>query len=149
MSETVDRRPDLSLLIALRCLKGAIMGLVVGYCFAFLLGRFHWLEIRVNTAHVLPLAVACFIFFAARRRSSITLLSFLFVELIAACMLFTLYGLTLSAILTVPEMFFRDGFHLEPLTLPRIAVFLLVLFGGSNLVWICGAIIRRRGLSSR
>jgi len=100
---------------------------------------------RFNIGHVIPISVAVSILFFTLTRRSITLVSFLLLELFAVFLLFFIYGFSFSTILIVPAALFRDGFHLGSLSLPRISLGLLCLLGGANVVWICAdAMIRRR-----
>jgi hypothetical protein len=123
--------------------KAALTGLVAGYCVALLLGRSVWLEMRVNIGHVLPLSVACFVLAFANRKRPMRLTWFLLFELLAPVLLFSVYGFSSSTILIVPASFFRDGFHLDSLSLLKIDLFLLCFLGMANAVWIYGAAMRR------
>ncbi len=126
-------------------LKAPFTGLVIGFLFAFLLSRSVWLDMRFNIGHVIPISVAVSILFFALTRRSITLVSFLLLELLAVFLIFFIYGFSFSTILIVPAALFRDGFHLGFLSLPRISLGLLCLLGTANAVWMCAAaMIRRR-----
>lgn len=133
-----------------RFLKAAFTGLVAGFLFAFILGRSVWLEMRLNIGHVIPVSVSLAVLIFILRRRPITLFSFLFLELFAVLLVFSLYGFDFSTIIIVPAALFRDGFHLSSLSLRGISIFLLCLLGAANVVWICAdAIMRRRGGDSR
>jgi hypothetical protein len=127
-----------------RCLKAAFTGLVVGFLFSFLLSRSVWLEMRVNIGYVIPISVAVSLLFFTLTRRSITLVSFLFLELFTVFLFFSIYGFSFSTILIVPAALFRDGFHLSSLSLPRISLFLLCSLGGANAAWVCAAAMLRR-----
>jgi len=124
-------------------LKALMAGLVVGHSLAFILGRSVWLEMRVNIGHAIPVAVICFVLFAVRKRRSIGLGLFLFLELLAASLLLTIYGFTLSTVLTVPAAFFRDAFHLNAMSVQSIGSFLLCLMGMGNVLWVGPAVIKQ------
>ena len=74
-----------------------------------------------------------------------TLTLFLFLELLALALLFSIYGFNSSTILTVPASLFREGFHLNFLSLRKVDLFLLCLLGMANAVWICAAVMNMIG----
>jgi hypothetical protein len=79
------------------------------------------------------------------RKRPIRLTPFLLLELLAAALLFSTYGLSSAAFLIVPAGLFREGFHLNSLSLLKIDLFLLCFLGVANAVWISHAVtIRRR-----
>jgi hypothetical protein len=99
---------------------------------------------RVNIGHVLPVCAALFVLAFGSRKQPMRLASFLLFELLAAVILFSIYGLSWSTILIVPASLFRDGFHLNSLSLTQIDLFLFCFVGMANAVWIYGAAMERR-----
>ncbi len=132
-------------------LKAGLTGLVAGYCLALVLGRSVWLDMRVTTGHVIPIFVACFVLSIPVRKRPVRLIPFLLLELLAAALLFSAYGFSSAALLIVPAGLFREGFHLNSLSLLKIDLFLLCFLGAANAVWICHALTmgRRKNGSTR
>jgi hypothetical protein len=129
----------------INCLKAAATGTAAGFCLAFMLSRFIWLDMRVTTGHAIPLTAAVFtvVFGAAGR--PVAMLPFLLLEVLAAVIFCAAYGLSLSAATIVPAALFRDGFHLGALSLGQINAMLLCLLGAANLGWIYHAACARKG----
>lgn len=125
-------------------LKAALMGLAAGYCLALLIGRSVWLEMRINVGHIIPISSACFVLLLGARKRPLKLIPFLLLEVITAAILFSIYGFSSSTILIVPAALFREGFHLNSLSLMKINLFLLCLVGVANAVWIYHAVAGRR-----
>ncbi len=124
--------------------KAALTGLVVGYTLAFVLSLSVWLDMRVNLGHVIPACLVCFLLFHLVAKGRVRLMPFLLFELLALALLFAIYGLSASALLIVPASLFREGFHLDFLTLPRIDLLLLCVLAMANAVWIYTAAAARR-----
>ena len=137
-----DIKPEMGL--SGRVLKAAFTGLVIGFLFAFLLSCSVWLEMRVNIGHMIPISVAASVFFFTLTKRSITLVSFLLLELLTIFLVFSLYSFSSSTILIVPAALFRDGFHVGSLSLPRINLFLFCTLGTANVVWIYTTATKRR-----
>ena len=125
-------------------LKAGLTGLVAGYCVALVLGRSVWLDMRVTTGHVIPIFVASFVLSVPMRKRPVRLTPFLLLELLAAALLLFTYGLSSAALLIVPAGLFREGFHLNSLSLLKIDLFLLFFLGTVNGVWICHALTMGR-----
>jgi hypothetical protein len=119
-----------------RHLKSALIGLVLGYSIALVLGRSVWLEMRLNLGHAIPVSIVFFVLLSARRRRPMRLALFLIFEIVAAVVLFSTYGFNSTTLLIVPAALFRDGFHLNFLSLLQINLLLLCLLGTANAVWI-------------
>jgi hypothetical protein len=132
-------------------LKAGLTGLAAGYCVALVLGRSVWLDMRVTTGHVIPIFVASFVLSIRVRKQPVRLIPFLLLELLAAALLFSTYGFSSAALLIVPAGLFREGFHLNSLSLLKIDLFLLCFPGAANAVWICHALAmgRRKNGSKR
>jgi hypothetical protein len=127
-------------------LKAALTGLVAGYCLAFVLGRSVWLDMRVTIGHALPISLASFVLVLNVRKRPVRLIPFLLLELLAVSVLFATYGFSSSTMLIVPASLFREGFHLNSLSLLKIDVFLLCLLGAANAAWIY-QVVRMKGRS--
>jgi len=132
------------MLLAGRYLKAALTGFVAGYCLALVLDRSVWLDMRVNIGLVIPISVACSVLFLTVRKRPIRLTPFLLLELLAAVLLTSAYGLGSSIVLIVPAGLFREGFHLRSFSLMKIDLFLLCLLGTVNGVWIYAVAMERR-----
>ena len=131
------------------CFTAALTGLVAGYCLAFLLGRSVWLEMRVNIGHALPVSTASFLLVFGNRKRLMRLAPFLLLQLLAAILLFSTYGLGWPTVLTVPASLFREGFHLNFLPLSKIDLFLFSFLGAVNVAWIYRAAMERRSMTGR
>jgi hypothetical protein len=130
--------------LAGQCVKAALTGLVAGYALAFVLSLSVWLDMRVNLGYVIPACLVCFLLFHLVTKGRVRLMPFLFFELLAVALLFAIYGLSTSALLIVPASLFREGFHLDSLSLPRIGLLLLCVLAMANAVWIFTAATARR-----
>ena len=73
----------------------------------------------------------------------------LLLQLLGLALLFSTYGFSSSTILIVPASLFRDGFHLNSLSLLKMDLFLGCFLGVANAVWIYSAAMERRNRGSR
>lgn len=135
--------------LATRLFTSATTGLAVGLLLASLIGKFVWLEMRVNVGHAIPVFMALSVLCTAWKRRTVRLAPFLLIEALALIVLLALYGFSLPALQIVPAALFRDGFHLGSASLQGIALFLLCFFGAVNVGWIGVVAILRRSNSKR
>ena len=129
--------------------KAALTGLAAGYCLALVLGRSVWLDMRVTTGHVIPIFAACFMLSVRVRKRPVRLTPFLLLELLAAALLFSFFGFSSATLLLIPAGLFREGFHLNSLSLLKVDLFLLCFLGAANAVWIYHAATTRRRKNER
>ncbi|MDR3630974.1 MAG: hypothetical protein P4L42_11615 [Desulfocapsaceae bacterium] len=95
----------------MKILQSAFAGLVAGLILSLLASRSIWLEMRINTGLLLPLAAVCTILtgFPARRKRS----CILGLEVLLVLLLLVTYGFDPRALLVVPAALFREGFFLQ------------------------------------
>ena len=120
-------------------LKAALTGFAAGYALALVLGRSVWLDMRVNIGHAIPVSVASFLLFSGMKKRGAGLAPFLLLQLLSASLLFFTYGFDGATLLIVPAGLFREGFHANALSLPKIDLFLGCFLGAANAVWIAHA----------
>ncbi len=108
------------------------MGLIVGCSLALVLSRSVWLEMRFTVGHVLPFSIVFCIIVCKRGWRPLRLALLPFLELLALSLLLMLYGVSSSTMLVIPAALFRDGFHLNALSLNTINYLLLLILGAGN-----------------
>jgi hypothetical protein len=136
LSLSKNKTRDRSKVILINLLKGGLLGIVLGYFFALLLGRSVWVEMRFNLGLIIPVCtLACMLLFLWKR-VCIRYSFFLFLELSSLIAFFLIYRFEPDALLVIPACLLREGCHLTWVSLYSINIVLgSILFTG-NLVWI-------------
>ena len=114
----------------MKILRLAFIGLLLGLILSILADRSVWLEMRVNTGLLLPLAAAAAIIAGTFSQRQVPVRVVIGMEVLLFFLLLLLYGLDPHALLIIPASAFREGFFLSALNLRTLngilaAVFLL------------------------
>jgi len=132
----VNKIQDISKGMFITLLKGGLLGFVLGYLLASLLGRSVWLEMRFNLGFAIPVCTLACIFVSLWKRITIRYSVFLFLELLSVAIFFFIYPFKMGALLVIPACLLREGCFLGSLNLSVINLVLGLILLAGNVVWI-------------
>ena len=112
----------------MKILRFAFIGLLFGLILSVLADRSVWLEMRVNTGLLLPLAMAIAIIAGAFSHRQVPVLAVVGLEVVLFFLLFLVYGPDPQALLIIPASAFKEGFFLSALNLRTLNGILALVF---------------------
>ena len=132
----VNKIQDISKGMFITLLKGGLLGFVLGYLLASLLGRSVWLEMRFNLGFAIPVCSLACILVSLWKRITIRYSVFLFLELLSGATFLLIYRFEMDAFLIIPASLFREGFRLSSVRLGLINTILATILFAGNFLWI-------------
>lgn len=114
--------------------KSLFWGLLVGYLVAFILSRWIWLEMRINTSFIISIMTLLFGICGTVKRSNMRRVCFFGTEILVLFLFFIIYH-DFSALMVIPAIKLKEAFFLGFLSLSQAnVVFFLSLVIG-NVLW--------------
>ena len=112
----------------MKILRLAFIGLLVGFILSILADRSVWLEMRVNTGLLLPLAMAIAIPAGTFSQRQVPAWAVIGMEVLLFFLLILVYGLDPHSLLIIPASAFKEGFFLSALSLRTLNGILALMF---------------------
>ncbi len=112
----------------MKILRLAFIGLLAGFILSILADRSVWLEMRVNTGLLLPLAAVLTIIAGAFSTRQVPAIAAIGMEIFLVCLLLLGYGCDPDALLIVPASTFKEGFFLSAFDVRTLNVILAAVF---------------------
>ena len=96
----------------MKTLRLAFIGLIAGFILSTFAGRSVWLEMRINTGLLLPLATAITVFAGTFSNKQVPAIVAIGMEIFLILLLLLVYGFDPNALLVIPAATFKEGFFL-------------------------------------
>ncbi|HNX22516.1 MAG TPA: hypothetical protein PKG60_00610 [Spirochaetota bacterium] len=114
--------------------KSIFTGFIAGNIIAMIFNQWIFLEMRVNIALVIPLStfIVLIVYHFSRIKFHLTVIFFL--ELIFGLLVFLLYNFSVESYRIIPASMFREGFHLNSLSLGEVNAVILLIFVIANFI---------------
>ncbi len=118
----------------MKILRLTFIGLLAGFILSILAGRSIWLEMRVNTGLLLPLAAVITIIAGTFSTRQVPTLAAIGMEIFLVCLLLFVYGWDPDALLIIPASTFKEGFFLSAFDVRTLNSILAAVFLAGNAV---------------
>ena len=118
----------------MKILRLAFIGLLAGFILSILAGRSVWLEMRVNTGLLLPLAAVITIIAGTFSTRQVPAMAAIGMEIFLVCLLLLVYGCDPQALLIIPASSFKEGFFLSAFDVRTLNGILAAVFLVGNAI---------------
>ena len=115
------------------------LGMVAGFLVLLLLSSSVWLEMRINTALVLPLFGLAGFAASLRWTGRIPPVTAVILQFSAVLLFFIRYGIDAGVLSVMPAMLFQEGFYLHFLDNRITNLMLVILIGVGNTAVLANA----------
>ena len=116
----------------MKILRLAFVGLLTGFILSILAGRSVWLEMRVNTSLLLPLATTVAIVTGTFSNRQVPVTAAIGLEIVLVFLLLLVYGCDPDALLVIPAAAFKEGFFLSAFNVRTLNGILTAVFLAGN-----------------